>query len=175
MLITEPGFYQSHGVQVLVACKSETELEEEAQRLQNVMESFYSNKVGFAFQTQLVPAPRLQMYEKKKLAFVTKETENSPSKVIGTISTVGDYVSKRLLCCYFDSKKKVQFLHLLTAKFFDITHFLRSSNPKLLTHADLLSSLHQPKPEMLNLEFGEEVFNTNNNDKKTADGDKRLS
>lgn len=144
MLNTEPGYYQSHAVQVVVACRNEEEMEQEAQNLQTLMESFYAEKVGFPFQTQIVPAHRLQMFEKKKLAFVMNQTEKSPSKMIGTLSTVGDYISKRLLCCYFDEQKRSQFLHLVTARFFDITHFLRSSSPKLISHADILAKVSPP-------------------------------
>ncbi|CAL8114122.1 unnamed protein product [Orchesella dallaii] len=151
---TKPGFYQSHVVQAFVACRNEEEMEKEFHNLQNLMESFYSEKVGFTFQTQIVPAPRLQMYERKKLAFVMNKTDKSASKMIGTLSTVGDYVSKRLLCCYFDEKKKTQFLHLISAKFFDITHFLRSPSPKLITHSDILAK-GKPSPEMLTFENDE--------------------
>jgi len=38
----EPGYYQSHAVQVVVACRNEEEMEQEAQNLQALMESFYS-------------------------------------------------------------------------------------------------------------------------------------
>lgn len=131
-----------------MACRNEEEMEKEALNLQTVMEAFYSEKVGFTFQTQIVPAPRLQMYEKKKLAFVMNETGNSPRKVIGTLSTVGDYVSKRLLCCYFNDKKRSNFLHLITAKFFDITHFLRSPNPKLISHNEIFNQA-PPPPDSL--------------------------
>jgi hypothetical protein len=111
-------------------------MEKEFAKLQELMESFYSTKVGIPFQTQVVPASRLKMYERKKLAFVMKKTDKSPSKMVGTLSTVGDYVSKRLLCCYFDDKKETQFLHLISAKFFDITHFLRSAVPTKVSHTD---------------------------------------
>lgn len=154
--MTEPGYYQSHAVQVVVACRNEEEMEHEAMNLQNLMEQFYSEKVGFPFQTQIVPAPRLQMFEKKKLAFVMKGTDKSPSKMIGTLSTVGDYVSKRLLCCYFDDKKRSQFLHLVTARFFDITHFLRSSSPKLISHADILARM-APSPQVFRPEQNAET------------------
>lgn len=131
-------------------------MEQEARNLQSLMESFYSEKVGFSFQTQLVPATRLNLYEQKKLGFVMKGADsNSPGKMIGTLSTIGDYVSKRLLCCYFDENKKPQFLHLLSAKFFDITHFLRSSNPKVVTHTDILTK-EKPHPNVLSFDHFKE-------------------
>lgn len=129
-----PGSYQSHNVQAFVACRNADEMEQEFNRLRDLMESFYSTQVGFAFQTQLVPASRLKLYEKKKLAFVMNKTDKTPNKMVGTLSTIGDYVSKRLLCCYFDEKKQPQFLHLVSAQFFDITHFLRTSPPTKVDH-----------------------------------------
>lgn len=121
-------------MQVLVACKSEQEMEEEFEKLRNTMEAFYSSEVGFAFQSQLVPAPRLKLYEKKKIAFVMNKTDQTPSKMVGTLSSVGDYVSKRLLCCYADEKKRTHFLHLISAQFFNITHFLRNTTPVKVDH-----------------------------------------
>jgi len=107
-------------------------MEQEFEKLKSLMESFYSTKVGFPFQTQIVPACRLQSYEQKKLAFVMNKSQNCPSKMIGTLSSIGDFVSKRLLCCYFDEQEKQsKFLHLISAQFFDITHFLRPPAPKL--------------------------------------------
>jgi len=147
----KPGFYQSHAVQVLVACRNEEEMEKEVLHLQSIMESFYSEKVGFPFQTQVVPAHRLSMFEQKKLAFVQKATDNSHSKMIGTLSTIGDYISKRLLCCYFDEKKNAQFLHLVSAKFFDITHFLRGPTPKVVSHEDVLAK-EKIKPDVLSFD-----------------------
>jgi len=116
---------QSSAVQVFIACKSEEEQEEEYMKLAAFMEKFYSHTIGLSFQTRLLSAAKLRTYEKKKLAFIL----NEPQKMIGHLTTVGDYVSKRLLCCYSDQYRVPRFLHMITGQFFDLTGFLRPDLP----------------------------------------------
>jgi len=116
-----PGTIQTSAVQAFVACRDEKEQEEEFVQMAELMENFYSKNIGLTFQSRRLPAPALKKYEQKKISFV----EDNSEKVIGDISTVGDYVSKRLLCCYTDTDRSPKFLNMVTGQFFNISNFLR--------------------------------------------------
>lgn len=118
------GLRQNTAVQVFVACANEEQQDEEFLKLAHLMEQFYSEVLGVAAQCRLLAAPQLRSYEKKKIAFLSTDT----NKTLGDLTTVGDYVSKRLLCCYND-KRIPKFLHLITGQFFNITDFLRPMLP----------------------------------------------
>jgi len=121
-----PGTIQNSNVQAFIACRDAAEQEEEFLRLTDLMEKFYTDTIGVHIESNLLPAKDLRTYEKKKISFVTRDE----SKVIGDLATVGDYVSKRLLCCYIDPERAPKFLHLITGRFLKITDYLRPLPPQ---------------------------------------------
>jgi len=141
-----PRTIQKSNVQAFVACRDAKEQEHEFLRLTELMEKFYAEELGLTFETNLLSAQQLQRYEKKKVSCVT----TSESKVVGDLATVGDYVSKRLLCCYIDPERSPKFLHLITGRFLNITDYLRPPSPPIQPEAavdpDVPKALLQPSP-----------------------------
>lgn len=120
------GTMQQANVQAFIACRDQKEEEAEYHRLTEIMEKFYAFDIGVCIRTILLAAPELRTYEQQKLVFMTSDDGN----VIGDLATVGDYVSKRLLCCYIDPKRAPRFMHMVTGQFLNITDFLRPQTEK---------------------------------------------
>lgn len=113
---------QSSVIQIFNATKSEEHLDTSLHELINITKDLYS-KFGYHYRICLIPADKLERWESLRVTIEMYSTSLDKYVEVANISVSGDYISKRLMFTYVESKQS-KFPYIISGTILNVPKFL---------------------------------------------------